>query len=116
MKAPPRTIAVLGTMDTKGDEMEFVRAEIEKHGHRGLLIDTGLIGPPHGRPDVTREQVAAAGGSSLAELLRSPSREVAAPILARGAAAIVRDLAATEKIHGIVSLGGTQGTTLGTFV
>ncbi len=116
MTVSGRTIAVLGTMDTKGDELEFVRAEIEKHGHRGLLIDTGLIGPPHGRPDVAREQVATAGGSSLAELLRSPTREVAAPILARGAAAIVRDLAAKGEIQGIVSLGGTQGTTLGTFV
>jgi uncharacterized protein (UPF0261 family) len=110
------TIAVLGTMDTKGAEMEFVRAEIEKHGHRGLLIDSGLIGTPRGHADIGREQVATAGGSSLAELLRNPTREVAAPIMARGAAAIVKELVAKGQIQGILSLGGTQGTTLGTFV
>src|SRR5579871_1400150 len=111
-----RTIVVLGTMDTKGVEMEFVRAEIEKHGHRGLLVDSGLVGPPKGKPDVTRDEVAARGGAALADLLRHPTRERAAPVLARGAAAVVRDLVAQGKVHGILSLGGTQGTTLATFV
>jgi uncharacterized protein (UPF0261 family) len=103
-------------MDTKGEEMEFVRAEIAKHGHRALLIDSGVSGQPRGRPDVTREQVAAAGGTSLAELLKHPSREVAAPIMARGATILVKDLVARGEVHGIVSLGGTQGTTLSTAV
>src|SRR5262245_9579534 len=87
-----KTIVVLGTMDTKGVEMEFVRAEIAKHGHRGLLIDTGVVGQAAGLPDISRDRVAAAGGVALADLLKQPSREVAAPLMARGATQIVKDL------------------------
>src|SRR5579884_4085517 len=99
-------------MDTKGREMQFVRREIEKHGHRGLLVDTGIVGKPNGQADVTREQVAAAGGTPLAELLRTPTREVAAPVMARGAAELVKGMVERGEVDGIISLGGTQGTTL----
>jgi uncharacterized protein (UPF0261 family) len=111
-----KTIIVLGTMDTKGLEMQFVRAEIEKHGHRALLIDSGVVGKPNGQADITREQVAASGGMALAQLLKQPSRETAAPIMAKGAAALVKALVEKGEVHGIVSLGGTQGTTLSTSV
>src|SRR5437867_551569 len=103
-------------MDTKGEEMEFVRAEIEKHGQRALLIDSGVVDQPRGRADVSREEVAAAGGTALARLLEHPTREVAAPVMARGAAKIITELVARGEVHGIVSLGGTQGTTLSTAV
>src|SRR5262249_20089551 len=111
-----KTIVVLGTMDTKGVEMQFVRAEIEKHGHRALLIDSGVVGRPAGKADVSREQVAEAGGMPLAQLLQQPSREVAAPVMAKGAATLVKALVEKGEVHGIVSLGGTQGTTLSTAV
>jgi uncharacterized protein (UPF0261 family) len=111
-----KTIVVLGTMDTKGREMRFVRAEIEKHGHRALLVDTGVVGQPDGRPDIGRDAVARAGGTPLAELLRHPTREAAAPVMARGAAKLIGGLAAGGEVHGLLSLGGTQGTTLATAV
>src|SRR5436309_4805423 len=91
---PAKTIAVLGTMDTKGREMEFLRAEIEKHGHRALLIDSGVVAKPRGKADISREQVAEAGGTSLAALLKNPRRETAAPVMARGATEIMRELVA----------------------
>jgi uncharacterized protein (UPF0261 family) len=112
----PRTIAVLGTMDTKGVEMQFVRAEIEKHGHRVLLIDSGVVGRPAGRADVPREVVAEVGGVPLAELLHQGTREAAGPVMARGAAKLVKELVERGEVHGILSLGGTQGTTLSTAV
>jgi uncharacterized protein (UPF0261 family) len=113
---PGKTIIVLGTMDTKGREMTFVKSEIERHGQKALLIDTGVVGEPNGTADVTRAQVAEAGGTPLAALLKNPTREVAAPLMARGAAQIVGQLVATGRADGIVSLGGTQGTTLATSV
>ncbi|HMC64367.1 MAG TPA: Tm-1-like ATP-binding domain-containing protein [Gemmataceae bacterium] len=113
---PAKTIAVLGTMDTKGREMDFLRAEIEKHGQRALLIDSGVVGQPQGKADISREQVAQAGGATLAALLKNPNRETAAPIMSRGASKIVLELVAQDTVHGIVSLGGTQGTTLSTAV
>jgi len=107
-----KTIAVLATLDTKGREAEFLRDQIQRHGQKALLIDVGVTGTPGTRADVTREQVAEAGGTPLAQLLANPSREVAAPVMADGATKIVVRLAAEGKIHGVVGLGGTQGTTL----
>src|SRR5207253_2220112 len=71
---------------------------------------------PATRADITREQVAAAGGTTLANLLKNPDREIAAPVMAEGATKLVVDLHARGQIHGVIGLGGTQGTTLCTKV
>jgi uncharacterized protein (UPF0261 family) len=111
-----KTIAVLATLDTKGREAEYLREQIAKMGDRALVIDVGVVGQPAGRADISREAVAEAGGTPLARLLENPTREIAAPVMARGAEKIVTDLAAEGKVHGIVAMGGTQGTTLATKV
>lgn len=111
-----KTIVVLATLDTKGREAQFLREQIAKFGDTALVMDVGVVGAPATSADITREQVAEAGGTPLAELLKHPDREVAAPLMAAGATAIVTDLAAQGKVHGIVSMGGTQGTTLATTV
>lgn len=111
-----KTIVVLATLDTKGREAEYLREQIAKFGDTALIVDTGVTGTPAAKPDVTREQVAEAGGMSLRSILENPSREVAAPVMANGATAIVTKLAAEGKVHGIVAMGGTQGTTLSTKV
>ena len=111
-----KTIVVLATLDTKGIEANYLRQQIEKFGHKALVVDVGVVGKPATHADITRGEVAEAGGSPLAELLDHPSREVAAPIMAEGATRIVSGLVDEGKIHGIVSMGGTQGTTLGTYV
>jgi uncharacterized protein (UPF0261 family) len=111
-----KTIVVLATLDTKGREAEYLREQIEAFGDKALIIDTGVTGTPATRADVTREEVAEAGGMSLSKLLENPTREVAAPVMAEGATKIVTQLTAEGKIHGIVAMGGTQGTTLSTKV
>jgi len=109
-----KTIAVLATLDTKGRETEYLREQIARFGDQALVIDTGVTGEPAARPDISRQQVAEAGGMPLEKILESPSREVAAPVMAAGATAIVTRLATEGRIHGILSIGGTQGTTLST--
>jgi uncharacterized protein (UPF0261 family) len=111
-----KTIVVVATLDTKGREAAYLRECIAQRGHNALLIDTGVVETPQTAPDVSREQVAAAGSRTLAELLRQPTREQAAPVMAAGATKIVADLVAQHRAHAILSLGGTQGTTLGTAV
>ena len=111
-----KTIVVLATLDTKGLEARFVCEQIEKTANRALLIDTGVVGIPGTRSDITREQVAAAGGLELHKILENPTRELAAPIMAEGATRIVLDLVSKGQAHGVISLGGTQGTTLSTKV
>lgn len=109
-----KTIAVLATLDTKGREAQFLREQIEALGDHALVIDTGVTGTPATHADVTREQVADAGGTALTKLLEHPDREVAAPVMADGATKIVTELARDGKIHAVIGMGGTQGTTLST--
>jgi|RhiMetdeSRZDD1v2_1073273.scaffolds.fasta_scaffold52533_1 uncharacterized protein (UPF0261 family) len=111
-----KTIAVMATLDTKGIEAQYVADQIRGLGHEPLLIDTGVVGTPAVRADISREAVAEAGGRTLAKLLENPNREEAAPVMANGATRIVTQLAGSGKIQGIVSMGGTQGTTLSTRV
>ncbi len=111
-----KTVAILATLDTKGKEAAYLRQQIEKYDVRVIVIDAGVVGRPEAQADITRDEVARAGGGVLAEILKNPSRETAAPIMAEGAAAIVTRLAKEKKVHGIVAMGGTQGTTLSTQV
>lgn len=111
-----KTIVVLATLDTKGKEAQYLREQIEAFGDQALVIDVGVVGTPATRADITRQEVADAGGMSLTKILEHPSRDVAAPVMAEGALKIVTQLASEGKIHGIVSMGGTQGTTLATKV
>jgi uncharacterized protein (UPF0261 family) len=111
-----KTIVVLATLDTKGREAQYLREQIEKFGDKALVVDTGVTGTPGTHPDITREAVAEAGGMPLSKILQNPSRDVAAPVMAEGATKIVSRLAEEGKVHGIVAMGGTQGTTLSTHV
>ena len=111
-----KTIVVLATLDTKGTEAEYLCRQIEKLNNTALVIDTGVVGTPTSEADITRQQVAQAGGTSLKTLLENPTREVAAPIMADGTTHLVIDLVTQGKVNGIISMGGTQGTTLATKV
>jgi uncharacterized protein (UPF0261 family) len=111
-----KKIVVLATLDTKGKEAEYVREQIERLGEAVVVVDVGVVGKPAARADISREQVAEAGGVSLSKLLEKPDREVAAPVMAKGATRLICELAQENKVHGIVAMGGTQGTTLATAV
>jgi len=111
-----KTIVVLATLDTKGVEAQYVKEQIEKLGAKALIVDVGVVGEPATKADITREAVAEAGGTPLSKLLEDPDREVAAPLMALGATNIITKLAEEEAVHGILSMGGTQGTTLATSV
>ena len=108
------TIAVLGTLDSKGEEHAFVAGLIAARGHQPLLIDVGTGGPATVPPDITREQVAAAAGIDLAALLARKDRGECVVAMTQAAPALVAQLAAEGRIHGIISLGGGGGTAIGT--
>jgi len=108
------TIAVLGTLDSKGEEHAFVAALIAKQGHKPLLIDVGTGGPATVQPDITREQVAAAIGLDLAALTAKKDRGECVVAMTKAAPACVAKLAAEGRIDGIISLGGGGGTAIGT--
>jgi len=105
-----KTIAILATLDTKAAEADFMRREIESLGGRGLLIDIGVVGESSIEADVTKEEIIAMGGGSLAELMQKPSRSKASPFVIAGATTKMLDLQQNGLIDAVVALGGTQGT------
>lgn len=109
-----KTIAVFGTLDTKGHEHAFVAEAIRAQGHATLLIDVGGLAAPQVAPDITREQVAAATGLDLAGLAAKKDRGAMIAALAEAAPVFLAQLAAAGKIHGVISLGGTGGTAIST--
>jgi len=112
-----KKIVILGSMDTKGEEYAFIKRHIEKAGCKALVMDVGVIGSPVLKPDITKYEVAKAAGEDLDELIKEgPTREKISPIMAEGSKKIITKLASDGEIHGIISCGGTQGTTLSTSV
>ena len=109
-----KTVAILGTLDTKGPEFAYLKSRIESAGLRTLVIDAGVLGAPGFPPDVRREDVARAGGRELTELLTEHDRGKGIAVMAAGAAAVIRRLHGEQQIDGLISLGGSAGTTIGT--
>jgi uncharacterized protein (UPF0261 family) len=105
------TVALLGTLDTKGEEYAYLRKCVEGAGSAVLLINAGVVADPDYRVDYTRADVAAAAGSDLVELTAA-DRGRAVAIQAKGAAAIVRRLFLDNQIDGILGVGGSGGSSI----
>src|SRR5437868_3150643 len=108
------TIAILGTMDTKGEEHAFVAQQIQQRGHKIFVIDVGTLGEPKLKPDITREKVLAEAGVTLEQIRAKNDRGEAVAAMSRGAPVILSRLVAEKKIDGVISLGGGGGTAIGT--
>jgi uncharacterized protein (UPF0261 family) len=106
------TIAVLGTLDTKGREHAFVAERIRARGHDAVLIDVGTGAEPVVVADIARAEVAAAGGIDLAALVARRDRGECVAAMARAAAALVGRLVAEGRIQGVIALGGGGGTAI----
>lgn len=109
-----KTVCIVGTMDTKGLEFAFIKAQIESSGVSTCVVNTGIMGEPQLAPDVSAYEVAGKAGSSLQALRDEGDRGNSVAVMAQGAAAIIAEKQAAGEIDGIISLGGSAGTTIGT--
>ena len=108
------SVYLLTTLDTKGPEAAFVRDRLRALGVPVTVVDTGCIGQPAFPGEVTREQVFAAAGTTLAVLLEQRDRGAAVTQAAAGAAQLVQAAFARGELDGVLALGGSAGTTIGT--
>lgn len=106
------TIAVLGTLDTKGAEHDYVARLIRARGHDALLIDVGSGGPPGVTPDITRDEVAAAAGIDLADLVSRHDRGECVTAMTQAAPVLLAKLASEGRIDGVIALGGGGGSAI----
>lgn len=107
-------VYLLGTLDTKGTEVAFVRDLLTNLGVKTCVVDAGCLGEPTITADVTREQVFAAAGSSLNALREKNDRGQAVTQAATGVAQIVLTAHQRGELDGVLALGGSAGTTIGT--
>ncbi len=108
------TIAILGTMDTKGEEHAFVADLIKERGHKVLVIDVGALEPPKLKPDITREEVARAADVDFELLLAKRDRGESVAAMSKGAPIVLSRLVTEKKVDGVISLGGGGGTAIAT--
>ncbi|REL32951.1 UPF0261 family protein [Rhodohalobacter sp. SW132] len=109
-----KTILLIGSFDTKGEEFVFVRDLIETRGVSTLLLDTSVLDEPLFTPDITAGQVARAGGSSLTQLRKEADRGKAVDVMMAGVQNLVPGLYEDGRFDGVLSLGGGTGTHVAT--
>lgn len=107
-----RTILVVGTYDTKNDELAFLAGKIRNLGGAVLTMDVSVLGEPSQPTDLSKHAVAEAGGSSIQAAIDSGSEHLAMQIMSAGASTLARQLYDQGRIHGVIILGGTMGTDL----
>jgi uncharacterized protein (UPF0261 family) len=108
------TIVVLGTLDTKGNEHNFVNQIIRTRGCEVVLVDVGVLGQPQIPADVTRVEIASAAGIEIEELIRRNDRGIAMEAMAVGATEVVSKLYTEGRLDGILALGGSGGSSIAT--
>lgn len=108
------TVLLYATLDTKGVEAAFARDVMRALGVEVVLVDTGALGEPQVRADVTRDELYSAAGTTLAAVRARADRGEAVAAAARGAEAIARARHAEGRVTGVLGIGGGAGTTIGT--
>jgi uncharacterized protein (UPF0261 family) len=108
------SVLIIGTLDTKGQEIEYVRDRLRDAGIPVLVLDAGVLAPPAIEADVSREEVFAAADAEVEEVKASGDRGRAVALAAEGAARKAAELYHRGLLTGVVSLGGSAGTTIGT--
>jgi len=111
-----KVIAVIGALDTKQEDIQFIKDRIQERGYQVLLIDTGILGESTLRPDVLSADIAQAGGTSLQQLREKADRGRAIEVMCQGIPLVVSKLYEEGKINAVLGIGGGAGTAIVTAV
>ncbi|OYX43140.1 MAG: hypothetical protein B7Z02_09775 [Rhodobacterales bacterium 32-67-9] len=106
------TILIVGTYDTKSDELRYLQERIETLGGAVLSMDVSVLGDPPEPVDFSKATVAEAGGSSIAAAIEAGDENVAMQIMAKGASALAARLLSERRFDGVLVIGGSMGTDL----
>lgn len=110
-------VLLIATLDTKEKEAAYLKRIIEAKGVKTLVMDTGVLAPPRVLvPDVSREEVALAGGMPIDQLVGTGNKGQCIDVMIAGAQAVAQRLFAAGAFSGVISFGGAQGTNIGTAV
>jgi uncharacterized protein (UPF0261 family) len=105
-----KTIVLIGTLDTKGEEIDFLKTLILGRGHQVLVADSGILGLPYLQADLGREEIATAAGGSIGSLKEKGDEAFAQRVMGKGLREIVLSLLSEGRIQGLLAIGGGQGS------
>ena len=107
-----KTILVIGTYDTKSDELDYLAHRIRDGGGKVVTMDVSVLGEPKAPTDISKHEVAEAAGKTIQDAIEAGDENLAMQIMAAGAAALTRQFHATGRIDAMVAMGGSMGTDL----
>ena len=102
-----KSVIVMGTLDTKGEEILFLKQQLEQKQCSVIVIDVSMGGQPFSKADVGPDEIARLGGSTIEEIRASKDRDWLTQVMERGATEKVRQLYAAGKVGGIMAIGGS---------
>ena len=106
-----KTVAIAGTFDTKGREYTYIKELFEELGIKTFMINTGVFEPSF-KPDVSNGEIAEVVGKDIKIIAEKKDRALATEILSKGMEKLVPKLYNEGKFDGIISFGGSGGTSL----
>ena len=112
MTSAKKTILVVGTYDTKDDELSYLSGVIRAQGGLALTMDVSVLGDPKAPTDISKHQVAEAAQSSIEVAIAAEDENFAMQMMARGSAELARQLYDQGRFDGVLVLGGSMGTDL----
>ena len=111
MAADP-VVVLVGTLDTKGHELEYMRDRVREAGAEVVLVDVGVLGEPQVTADVSREEVAEAAGADHGALVAEADRGHAVEVMGRGAGAVLGRLFEEGRLQGAAAVGGSGNSSI----
>ena len=111
MAADP-VVVLVGTLDTKGHELEYMRDRVREAGAEVVLVDVGVLGEPQVTADVSREEVAEAAGADHGSLVAEADRGHAVEVMGRGAGAVLGRLFEEGRLQGAAAVGGSGNSSI----
>lgn len=105
-------ILVVGTYDTKEDELSYLAQVIRAQGGQVITMDVSVLGDPKGPTDISKHDVTAEAGSTITAAIAHDNENHAMQVMATGAARLARRLHAEGRFDGVIVLGGSMGTDL----
>ena len=103
-------VLVIGTLDTKGPEVAYLRDKLKEHGLNPYVIDVGILGEPIGiTPDFSKVQLAQFGGTTIEKVQNAGSRGAAVELMRKFVVKKVEEMVANKEVIGAIGLGGAEG-------
>lgn len=111
-----KNLLIIATLDTKGKEVVYVKDFVQRLGVHPVVMDVGTLGEPLIPPDITRFEVAEAGGYKLEDIIRERNRSTAVKAVQEGGAILARRMFDQRKLQGVFGMGGGTGTAIVTYI